>query len=161
VAVRSLNRLIKVRQLLIGIRRWWFRNYKGAVVHPTSRFALSSRLVTTLPRGIVVDEETAIAFKTLLFTRDLLTGTERPIRIGRRCFIGGYAVIGPGVTIGEECIVGAGAVVMQDVPPRSIVAGNPGRIVRSDISVGPYGRKADADARDAAARRERSGLAPS
>ena len=37
------------------------------------------------------------------------------------------------VHIGDECIVGAGAVVIKDVPAHSIVAGNPARIVRSNI----------------------------
>lgn len=37
----------------------------------------------------------------------------------------------PGVTIGECCIVGAGSVVTHDVPPYSIVVGNPARIVKT------------------------------
>lgn len=49
----------------------------------------------------------------------------KPITIGDDCWIGGSAVICPGVSIGERCIVGAGAVVTRDVPPDSIVAGNP------------------------------------
>jgi maltose O-acetyltransferase len=81
-----------------------------------------------------------VAFKTLIFTLDPLTGEDRPVRIGSRCFIGGGSLILPGVTIGDECIIGAGSVVFDDVPPRSIAGGNPARIIRSDILVGPYGR---------------------
>jgi acetyltransferase-like isoleucine patch superfamily enzyme len=54
--------------------------------------------------------------------------------------VGGNAVVLPGVTIGDESIVAAGAVVFEDVPPRSIVAGNPARVIRSDIEVGKRGR---------------------
>ncbi len=50
-----------------------------------------------------------------------------PIRIGRDCWIGGGAIIQPGVTIGDRCIVGAGAVVTKDVPDDTIVVGNPAR----------------------------------
>lgn len=58
----------------------------------------------------------------------------RPISIGNDCWIGGSAVISPGVTIGDRCIVGAGAVVTKDVPPDTIVVGNPARpLVRKDI----------------------------
>ena len=89
--------------------------------------------------------ETLIAFKSLIYTRDPLTGEDRPVSIGARCFIGGGSTILPGVTIGDDCIVGAGAVVFQDAPPRSIIGGNPARIVRRDIEVAGYGRLAGAD----------------
>ena len=54
-------------------------------------------------------------------------------------------MIMPGVTVGDESIVAAGAVVFDDVPPRSIVAGNPARVIRSDIKVGRFGRLDGAD----------------
>jgi acetyltransferase-like isoleucine patch superfamily enzyme len=54
----------------------------------------------------------------------------RPVRIGAGCGIGLGAAIMPGVTIGENSYVAAGALVIRDVPPRSILAGNPGRVVR-------------------------------
>jgi acetyltransferase-like isoleucine patch superfamily enzyme len=50
------------------------------------------------------------------------------IRRGAR--IGGGAVLLPGVEIGEEAFVGAGAVVLDDVPPRAVVVGNPARRIR-------------------------------
>jgi maltose O-acetyltransferase len=60
------------------------------------------------------------------------TGLEfgKPIVIGRNCWLGGGAVICPGVTIGENSVVAAGAVVTKDVEPNSIVAGNPARLIR-------------------------------
>jgi len=54
----------------------------------------------------------------------------RPIRIGRVAWIGFDVCVLPGVTIGEGAIVGARSVVMNDVPPYTIVAGNPARVVR-------------------------------
>jgi acetyltransferase-like isoleucine patch superfamily enzyme len=54
----------------------------------------------------------------------------RPIRIERNVWIGFDACILPGVRIGEGSIVGARSVVTQDVPPFTIVAGNPARIIR-------------------------------
>jgi acetyltransferase-like isoleucine patch superfamily enzyme len=50
------------------------------------------------------------------------------IRRGAR--VGGGAVLLPGVEIGEEAFVGAGAVVLEDVPPRAVVVGNPARQIR-------------------------------
>ena len=49
----------------------------------------------------------------------------KPIRIGRNVWIGGHAVILPGITIGDDAIVGAGSVVTRDVAPGATVAGNP------------------------------------
>ncbi len=54
----------------------------------------------------------------------------RPIRIGRNVWIGFDACVLPGVTIGEGAIVGARSVVTQDVPPYSVVAGNPARLIK-------------------------------
>lgn len=54
----------------------------------------------------------------------------RPIRIGNASWIGFDSIILPGVTIGEGSIVGCRSVVAQDVPPNTIVAGNPARIIR-------------------------------
>lgn len=54
-----------------------------------------------------------------------------PVIIHDDVFIGRGATILPGVRIGPRAIVGAGAVVSQDVPPNSVVAGNPARVIRS------------------------------
>ena len=53
------------------------------------------------------------------------------IRIGHDVWIGGGAVVLPGVTIGDRSVVGAGSVVVRSVPPDSLVVGNPARIVRT------------------------------
>jgi acetyltransferase-like isoleucine patch superfamily enzyme len=50
------------------------------------------------------------------------------IRRGAR--VGGGAVLLPGIEVGEEAFVGAGAVVTKDVAPRSVVVGNPARVIR-------------------------------
>jgi acetyltransferase-like isoleucine patch superfamily enzyme len=57
-------------------------------------------------------------------------GEARPVRIGRNVWIGFEAVILPGVTVGEGAVIGARSVVAENVPPFTIVAGNPGRVVR-------------------------------
>lgn len=58
------------------------------------------------------------------------TGLEfgRPIRIGARVWIGGGAIILPGITIGDDAVIGAGSVVTHDVPAGATAMGNPARI---------------------------------
>jgi maltose O-acetyltransferase len=55
----------------------------------------------------------------------------RPIRIGDGVWIGGGAIVLPGVAIGDGCVVGAGSIVTRDLPPGSLAVGNPARIIRS------------------------------
>ena len=57
------------------------------------------------------------------------TGIEqaKPIQLGHRVWIGGGAIILPGVTIGEDAVIAAGSVVTKDVPAGAIVKGNPAR----------------------------------
>ena len=53
-----------------------------------------------------------------------------PVTIEDDVWIGANAVILPGVTIGEHCVVAAGAVVTKDVPPHSLVAGVPAKVIK-------------------------------
>jgi maltose O-acetyltransferase len=55
----------------------------------------------------------------------------RPIAIGDNVWLGGGAIVCPGVTIGANTVVGAGAVVIRDLPADVVAVGNPARIVRS------------------------------
>jgi UDP-2-acetamido-3-amino-2,3-dideoxy-glucuronate N-acetyltransferase len=57
--------------------------------------------------------------------------SEERTRVCRGASIGSNATILCGVTIGEGAIVGAGSVVTKDVPPRTVAAGNPARVLRT------------------------------
>lgn len=61
------------------------------------------------------------------------TGLEqgRPIRIGNSVWIGGGAIILPGVSIGDGAVIAAGAVVTKDVPASVVVAGNPVTVIKT------------------------------
>ncbi|AMJ64950.1 sugar O-acetyltransferase [Hymenobacter sp. PAMC 26628] len=54
----------------------------------------------------------------------------RPVTIGDDCWIGGGAIICPGVSIGAGCVIGAGSVVTKDVPAYSLAVGNPARVIK-------------------------------
>lgn len=54
----------------------------------------------------------------------------KPVTIGANCWIASNVVITGGVTIGEGCVIGAGSVVTRDIPPNSLAAGNPCRVIR-------------------------------
>lgn len=53
-----------------------------------------------------------------------------PIAIGDNVWLGGGAIVLPGVTIGDDSVIGAGAVVTEDVPAGVVAVGNPARVIR-------------------------------
>ena len=54
----------------------------------------------------------------------------KPVTIGNNVWIGGSAIINPGVTIGDNAVIASGAVVVKDVPDNVVVGGNPARIIK-------------------------------
>ncbi len=62
--------------------------------------------------------------------RNLGLEVAKPIVIEDNVWIGGGAILLPGVTIGRNAVIGAGAVVPKDVAADTVVAGNPARVVR-------------------------------
>lgn len=147
---RGLNKLAGMRNLIVDAKRLWYRRVWGMDIHPTAQFSLSAKFDRTFPIGIHVGPQSYVAFDTRILTHDRTRGLYLHTRIGANCFIGGCSLILPGVEIGDNCVVGAGSVVTRSVPPRSIVAGNPAKVIRSDIEVGPYGRFLNADATESA-----------
>ncbi len=55
----------------------------------------------------------------------------RPIVIGDEVWLGARVIVLPGATIGSQSVIGAGSVVSGDVPPRSLAAGVPCKVIRS------------------------------
>ena len=101
---------------------------------------LANYNVTILDRGpVTIGDHVMIAPGVLITTtghplsprgRREHLGYMKPVTIGSDVWIGGNAVILPGVTIGNNVVVAAGAVVNRDVPDNSLVAGVPARIVK-------------------------------
>ncbi|MEG2632990.1 MAG: DapH/DapD/GlmU-related protein, partial [Oscillospiraceae bacterium] len=56
-----------------------------------------------------------------------------PVHIGNNVWIGGGAIILPGVTIGDNAVIGAGSVVTKDIPSNTVAVGNPCRVLRQNI----------------------------
>lgn len=98
---------------------------------------------TFICEGVTIEDECFIGHH-VVFINDKLPAAVNPdgslqtpadwkcveTRVCKRASIGSGAVILCGVTIGEGAIVGAGAVVTKDVPPKTVVAGNPARALR-------------------------------
>ena len=112
---------------------------KGAKIG--SRCKISSH--SFICEGVTIEDEVFVGHN-VTFTNDLFPRATRPdgspqtdadwkcvpTLIKRGASIGSSATIVCGVTIGERAMVGAGAVVTKDVPPNTLVVGNPARVLR-------------------------------
>lgn len=150
--MRTIDKFLWFRSWLVNMRRPLFRKLYGIEIPRTASVSLSARFRPTERGPITIGDDTLIAFKTLILGHDISDGREAPVVIGRDCFIGGGSIVLPGVTIGDGSIVGAGSVVYDDVPPNSIVAGNPARVLKTGIGAGKKGRLPEADERARAAK---------
>ena len=87
--------------------------------------------------GITLEDKVLIAPRVNLITINHVIDPKRrrdteskPIRICKNAWIGANVTITPGVTVGENSVVAAGAIVTKDIPPNSIAAGVPARVIR-------------------------------
>lgn len=87
---------------------------------------------------ITIGDQTQIGPAVQIYTADHPRDPEarraslesgRPVRIGANVWVGGGAIILPGITIGDDAIIGAGSVVTRDVSAGSTVVGNPARLL--------------------------------
>ena len=86
--------------------------------------------------GVTLEDDVFVG-PNATFTNDLAPRSRNaaaqllPTLVRKGASIGANATILPGLTIGEGAMVGAGAVVTKDVPSRTLVVGNPARVVRT------------------------------
>lgn len=140
----------EIRNIAVSIRRLFLTRVMGMDIHPTVQMSMSCKLDRNYPVGVHIGAHTYLAFESRVLCHDRTRGLYVDTWIGKNCFIGGRALILPGVRIGDGSIVGAGSVVTKDVPPRCSVAGNPARIIKENIDTIEYGRLASADATESA-----------
>lgn len=103
---------------------------------------LGDQCLLDLAEAIVFEDQVTLAERVLVLTHLNVGYQDHPlqphfpalaaaVRIERGAFVGANATILAGVTIGARAFVGAGSVVTRDVPPSTLVAGAPARVVRA------------------------------
>ncbi len=122
-----------------------FRCDYGYNIHVGENFYANYDLIILDVCEVRIGRNCMIAPRVSIFTAahptDAVTrisGLEfgKPVMIGDNVWIGGHAVINPGVKIGNNVVIAAGAVVTKDVPDDTVVAGVPARVVRQ-LEKGP------------------------
>jgi acetyltransferase-like isoleucine patch superfamily enzyme len=132
-------------QLIIGSRVQILAHYAPSVlvVFPGGRLEIGDGTMLNYGADVAATKSVTIGRDCLIGTHVIILDNDfhdplnkrdrpeaRPVSVGDRVWIGNRVIILPGVTIGDDAVVGAGAVVTSDVPSRSVVAGNPARVIR-------------------------------
>jgi acetyltransferase-like isoleucine patch superfamily enzyme len=130
----------EIRPLACELHRQYLNRAWGMDIGEDCMVSFSSRLDRTYPRGIHIGDSTAINFGVVVLAHDYTRNMHVDTWIGRQCQIGAHAFIMPGVRIGDNCVVAPASVVMRDVPPNTLVAGNPARPIEKDIQTGRWGK---------------------
>lgn len=127
-------------KLLIALAGLVSRIVNGAIYRATVRYykargltmgrnvRLFGRVDRVNPQLVTIGDNVVIGLGSRILAHGPVKGG-RPVAIGSDVYIGAGAIVLPGVTIGDGCIIGAGAVVTRDVPPMSVAAGNPARVI--------------------------------
>lgn len=101
----------------------------GCVIFPHGHVGLNSQLddFVFCLAGCVISHDCVIASRTVLASGARLAGG---VRVEEDCLLGQSCTVREFVRIGRNCLIGMGAVVLEDVPPDSVMVGNPARRLR-------------------------------
>jgi acetyltransferase-like isoleucine patch superfamily enzyme len=131
--------LIAIRHTLLFLQNIYLSKFCGMTIGKNVRISLKANLDKTNPKGIIIGDGSYLAFGATILCHDMSRNYSDNVIIGKNCFIGAQSLILPGVNIGDQAIVAAGSVVTKDVPSRTIVAGNPAKIIKENIRTGKWG----------------------
>lgn len=138
---------------MYGWRRFWFRAFgakigKGVILRPSVRMTypwkvrigdwswigdnveLYSLGEISIGDHVVVSQNTYVCTGTHDITSYCFDMIRKPIFIQDEAWIASDVFIAPGITIGFGCVVGARSTVFADLPPESVCAGSPAKVIR-------------------------------
>jgi acetyltransferase-like isoleucine patch superfamily enzyme len=131
-----------VRVAPIGIRNVLHR-WRGVKMGRDCFIDPNAILETAYPENITLGDDVRVTAGAIVMThikaphllrdKGYVPTVLKPVVLSSHCFIGVNAVVMPGVTVGEGAVVTSGSVVLADVPPYTMVSGNPARIVKRFI----------------------------
>lgn len=129
---------VKLRNFLYNIRISYL-NYRYKFDNASSALVCKNVELDNWDK-ITIGFETYVGPQVIIYTHDWVHRTHKPVYIGKKYFIGCRVIIMPGVNIGDEVIIGAGSIVTKDIPSNYIAAGNPPKVLMSNIHTKFHGQ---------------------
>lgn len=113
-------------------KNWMYRHLLKMKVGEKTAFAYKVTVDIMYPELIQVGKNCVIGYGTTILCHEYLIEEYRlgQVVIGDHVMIGATSLILPGIRIGDHAIIAAGSVVTKDVPPYTMVAGNPAKIIK-------------------------------
>lgn len=105
---------------------------KGTIIHVGALITVNVHIGygCLINKHVVIGHDVTIGDYSVLSPNVTVGGD---VQIGDGCYFGSGAIIRNGITIGENSIIGMGAVVLKNVPPNSVMVGNPARFLRENV----------------------------
>ena len=114
----------------------WLRWRYGMHIGKNCRIAWTAHLDKSVnPKGIHIGNNVWILREAMILSHDACRKMIVDTHIEDDCVIGVRSIVLPGITIGTHSVIGGGSVVTKNVPPHSIVAGNPAKVIKEGIDV--------------------------
>jgi acetyltransferase-like isoleucine patch superfamily enzyme len=115
---------------------------ENALLRIGDRVGIGDRSEIHCGREVTIGDGSLLAWGVTVMDRSYHSigpGPEQPepVRIGARVWVGCQSLILPGVELGDGSVVAAGSVVTRSVAPRTLVGGNPARVLREDVDWTP------------------------
>ncbi|RWB30891.1 acyltransferase [Mesorhizobium sp.] len=124
--------------------RSWFHARRNASLSIGSRSFINSgvtidaSVAVSIGKGCLIGDSVVIQDSNYHEVEEGAGVKAKAVLIGDNVWIGRNSIILPGVEIGDHSVIGAGSVVTKSAPPRSLVAGNPARIIREIVAPQDY-----------------------
>lgn len=137
--------------IAVGTRVYLWSDVKLSVVgasdHPAlltigDHVSLGTNTQIHCADRVTIGSDSLIAWDVIIMDHDYhkLDGDfvkKAPVILGERVWVGCRVIVTRGVTIGDGAVIAAGSVVTRDVPPASLVGGNPARVIREGVTWSP------------------------
>lgn len=131
-----MNLRAKIWSIVVAFYPWWLKFRYGVSVGTNCVISTGSRFDLSInPKGIHIGNNVWILKGAIILAHDHCRKLKEDVIIDDNCVIGLNAIIMPGVHLKAHTIVGAGSVVTKSTDGHCIVAGNPAKVIRENITL--------------------------